>query len=582
MVPGAHPRPERRGPQQGRAVDGVAAAAPRAPWPSFADLAADHGTALCAADRRGAGPTITEDRPSAPLEQRADSSSFTQASDADNGDVDSIANLALARQRRQQRAEQLGVRGQAAARSSSATAQGSYIPVCTRNVFLKYYTDGRRPADPLLGRRRTARPTSTRSSHRGAVRAHTSTAGGGRRREGLPRRRFDGAVRAAAPTTPPAVTAHRDPADPARLRAGAARTRTVDEIRSNFLDVLHDAVTGGEPVGLDFVYGEVDGRHAATARRPAAPHHAVPPALVPRVPRRSAGRRRTAWKRFTYATRPSARLFCERLVAAPLPADEPSARPRGSPTSPGTSTRGGSTRRSSRCSVIDAIDERFADDGSRRQPGRGSPTRARRRSRSTCCPSSEMGAGEDLYIKMNSRGKPLTAFETFKAHFEQTLAESTRTRATTFAHKIDGAWSDLLWPFRGDDDIVDDEFMRYFDFVTEVCEWRDRAESTSGPLERRAGPCLVADNPAATDHLNFLFAAFDCWIGRDLTSGFRQLVCHLAAMPSMIPAAGGPGGPATRRTCSRHVLPLLRVDCAAKPESFTFGRGYCCTACSCT
>ena len=26
-----------------------------------------------------------------------------------------------------------------------------------------------------------------------------------------------------------------------------------------------------------------------------------------------------------------------------------------------------------------------------------------------------MGSGEDLYIKMNSRGKPLTPFENFKA-----------------------------------------------------------------------------------------------------------------------------------------------------------------------
>ena len=33
-----------------------------------------------------------------------------------------------------------------------------------------------------------------------------------------------------------------------------------------------------------------------------------------------------------------------------------------------------------------------------------------------------MGSGEDLYIKMNSRGKPLTPFENFKARFEQAIA----------------------------------------------------------------------------------------------------------------------------------------------------------------
>ena len=30
---------------------------------------------------------------------------------------------------------------------------------------------------------------------------------------------------------------------------------------------------------------------------------------------------------------------------------------------------------------------------------------------------------EDLYIKMNSRGKPLTSFENFKAKFEQHIGE---------------------------------------------------------------------------------------------------------------------------------------------------------------
>ena len=34
-------------------------------------------------------------------------------------------------------------------------------------------------------------------------------------------------------------------------------------------------------------------------------------------------------------------------------------------------------------------------------------------------PIDDMGSGEDLYIKMNSRGKPLTPFENFKARFEQ-------------------------------------------------------------------------------------------------------------------------------------------------------------------
>ena len=43
----------------------------------------------------------------------------------------------------------------------------------------------------------------------------------------------------AQPTTPRVIEQHRDPADPARLRAGPTDTDAVEEIRATFLDVLH-------------------------------------------------------------------------------------------------------------------------------------------------------------------------------------------------------------------------------------------------------------------------------------------------------------------------------------------------------
>ena len=111
-------------------------------------------------------------------------------------------------------------------------------------------------------------------------------------------------------------------------------------------------------------------------------------------------------------------------------------------------------------------------------------------------PIDEMGTAEDLYIKMNSRGKPLTAFEAFKAHLGQLVAEA--GVADDFGHKIDGVWTDLFWPYRGDNDIVDDEFMRYFDFLIEVCEWREgrvRGEDVLTP-EQRISALLSTSNAA--------------------------------------------------------------------------------------
>ncbi len=50
---------------------------------------------------------------------------------------------------------------------------------------------------------------------------------------------------------------------------------------------------------------------------------------------------------------------------------------------------------------------------------------------------------DDLYIKMNARGKPLTPFENFKAW----VLERAKTEypASNFEHKVDLQWTDLFW-----------------------------------------------------------------------------------------------------------------------------------------
>ena len=69
------------------------------------------------------------------------------------------------------------------------------------------------------------------------------------------------------------------------------------------------------------------------------------------------------------------------------------------------------------------------------------------------------GLSDDLYIKMNARGKPLTAFEAFKARYEQVLAHQfageTRTIdnqsfpvAEFFARRMDTQWADFFWSHR--------------------------------------------------------------------------------------------------------------------------------------
>lgn len=69
------------------------------------------------------------------------------------------------------------------------------------------------------------------------------------------------------------------------------------------------------------------------------------------------------------------------------------------------------------------------------------------------------GLSDDLYIKMNSRGKPLTPFETFKARYERELktqfsdrsynvAGAMHSVADYVALRMDNAWADLFWAVR--------------------------------------------------------------------------------------------------------------------------------------
>ena len=67
-----------------------------------------------------------------------------------------------------------------------------------------------------------------------------------------------------------------------------------------------------------------------------------------------------------------------------------------------------------------------------------------------------------------------------------------------------------LLAFHGGDNIVDDEFIRYIDFITELCELRD-GRVVSGRLGPRARAVFGEGNERANEHLEFLFAAFDKW-----------------------------------------------------------------------
>ena len=102
----------------------------------------------------------------------------------------------------------------------------------------------------------------------------------------------------------------------------------------------------------------------------------------------------------------------------------------------------------------------------------------------------DMGLTDDLYIKMNARGKLLSPFENFKAGLQKYIQdnkwENTLEHRDTFAFKIDTDWTDFFWNnFRSEDNSIDDAFMRFISTIMMIRLSLEKTETDRTFLVRR-------------------------------------------------------------------------------------------------
>ena len=226
----------------------------------------------------------------------------------------------------------------------------------------------------------------------------------------------------------------------------------VVRIRERFLDALYTAVTQ-TPITLDFIYGDInakgeliplDGQQRLTTlfllHWYAAKKGDISMAEYAFL------------EGFSYETRYSARNFCKELISfTPQFSEILSWEIRDQYWYPLDWNKDPTIQ--SMMVVLDAIDQRFKnveDLWQRLKDGAIS---------FYFLPIQDMGLTDELYIKMNSRGKPLTRFEHFKAELERELKVIDGAKAKNMIEKIDRDWTDLLWQYRGADNIIDDEFL---------------------------------------------------------------------------------------------------------------------------
>lgn len=128
----------------------------------------------------------------------------------------------------------------------------------------------------------------------------------------------------------------------------------------------------------------------------------------------------------------------------------------------------------------------------------------------------EFGLSDELYIKMNARGKRLSEFEIFKAKFEELLEKNKfEDLLKTFKDKIDGDWAEKFWKFRDKSKqqekdynpakSVDDAFMSYFYFISEMLFYKN-LENSQVEFDKNKALEIYKNSK---ENVEFLFLALD-------------------------------------------------------------------------
>ena len=292
--------------------------------------------------------------------------------------------------------------------------------------------------------------------------------------------------------------------------AQGRRGQDIARVRTRFLNALYEAVTGNG-VTLDFVYGDINESGVMT---PLDGQQRLTTLFLLHwyaVKKNNVDESEYDFlKRFSYETRYSARDFCAYLIEFDPSFDgkisdeiiDQSWFPLDWKQDPTISAM---------LVMIDSIDDTFKNVGNlwdRLKEGAIS---------FYFLPIKDMGLTDDLYIKMNSRGKPLTPFEHFKAEFERNLSSIDKDTATRIIKKIDIDWTDMLWKYRGDDNVIDDEFLRYFHFICDVLYYK-RGES---PLGKSSDvfdlikEFFDTESRNVYENIKILEDYYDCWCGFD-------------------------------------------------------------------
>ena len=238
------------------------------------------------------------------------------------------------------------------------------------------------------------------------------------------------------------------------------RTRNLP-ICKNFLKTLKENIINNKTINLDFIYGNVekdvflplDGQQRLTTL------FLLHWYSFAREMNMGSSIRETL-KKFTYETRLSSRRFCDALLNNAISVDDSAVISEQILDSKWffISWKYDATIRAM-LKTIDEIHKIFKDVDSVRDA-----LVNKKNIIFHLLILENFGLSDDLYIKMNARGRGLTPFENLKAEIQDKSAkenwEEERSEIDKFSYKIDNEWTHFLWRNFRKDNSVDNAHMR--------------------------------------------------------------------------------------------------------------------------
>ncbi len=267
------------------------------------------------------------------------------------------------------------------------------------------------------------------------------------------------------------------------------------DIRENFLETISDKLLKSEILHLDFIYGSIkndkffplDGQQRLTTLY-----------LLYFYFGKKEQQDINYLSKFTYETRSSSREFCQKLVLADIDFLQDTLSEQIKDSHWFLPYWDNDPTIKSMFIMLDSIHNRFKDK-----------EYFNRLNKITFefFELEKFGLDDDLYIKMNARGKPLTPFENFKASFEAILENIDKDLKNEFSNKIDKEWIDIFWSYKNKDYLIDEAFMNYFYYITEMLYVN--SNKVSKELSKSELKSKLNEIYSNTDNIRFLFDAID-------------------------------------------------------------------------